>query len=652
MKRHLRRALLVIICTLLAACATPPPAGDRPGSTTGGNTFIVPAGWTLQASGNATTLRPPEGGSSIVFVDVEAPDAAAAVAQAWATQPGAPQRLLKVVTPAAARDGWTERASYAYQTSPNEHREVSASVRRANGVWNVALYDMADDVAEKRLAQVGLIFGKLLPKGYTRESFAGRRAPPIDGARLAELQAFVQRAMAATGVPGVGLGIVQDGRVVHAGGLGVRQLGRPEPVDADTRFMIASNTKALATLMLAKLVEQKKIGWETPAAQLLPSFRLGNAATTAQVRVKHLICACTGMPRQDLEWLLEFGALTPEGAMALLGTMQPTSGFGELFQYSNPMAAAAGYIGGHVAYPELELGAAYDRAMQALVFDPLGMTRTTHDFALARQGNTAVAHAPDVEGRMTLAEDRVNLSIVPVRPAGGAWSSVGDMLKYIQMELDEGRVGGRPYIAKDVLLARRAPQVTVGADVVYGMGLQTNDLYGTPVVHHGGDMIGFHSDMMWLPEHNVGAVVLTNGDLGWLIRSQFRRKLLEVLFDGRPEADAAIAAQAKAFYDELAAERKLFTLPADTALAATLAARYTNAAVGPVAVARDGGRLRFDFGEWQSEVASRRNPDGTQSLITVVPGFNGLEFVVGMADGRRTLTLRDAQHEYVLTETP
>jgi CubicO group peptidase (beta-lactamase class C family) len=649
MKPKFGTLLAALACALLAGCATPPPAAaDRPATTLRGNTFVVPAGWTLESGVRTTTLRAPEAGSSITFVDVEAADAAAAVAQAWATRPTPPTWPLKVVTPAAARDGWTDRATYSYQTSPNEKRTVLADVRRANGVWTVALYDMAEDVAEKRLAQVGAVFGRLLPKGYTRENFAGRRAHTLDATRLAELKAFVQRAMAATGVPGVGLGLVQGGRVVFAGGLGVRELGRPEPVDADTRFMIASNTKALATLMLAKLVEQKRVGWESPAAQLLPSFRLGDAATTAQVRVKHLICACTGMPRQDLEWLLEFGALTPEGAMALLGTMQPTSGFGELFQYSNPMAAAAGYIGGHVAYPELELGAAYDRAMQALVFDPLGMARTTHDFALAQQGNAAIAHAPDVDGRMTRAEDRTNLSIVPVRPAGGAWSTVADMLKYIQMELDEGR----GYIAKDALLARRAPQVTVGADVVYGMGLQTNTLYGTPLVHHGGDMIGFHSDMMWLPEHNVGAVVLTNADPGWLVRTQFRRKLLEVLFDGRAEADAAVAAQTKAFYDELGAERRLLTLPADAKLAATLATRYHHPAVGTVAVGRAGAALRLDFGEWSSEVGSRRNPDGTDSLITTVPGFNGLEFVVGGTNGRRTLTLRDAQHEYVLTESP
>ena len=77
--------------------------------------------------------------------------------------------------------------------------------------------------------------------------------------------------------------------------------------------------------------------------------------------VKHLICACTGMPRQDMEWLFQFDGVTPDGALATLGTMQPTSKFGEMFQYSNPMAAAAGFIAGHVAFPNLELGAAYDR---------------------------------------------------------------------------------------------------------------------------------------------------------------------------------------------------------------------------------------------------------------------------------------------------
>jgi CubicO group peptidase (beta-lactamase class C family) len=622
-------------------------AADTPRTTMAGNTFVAPAGWSLAVRGPATILEAPEGGSFIVLVDVPAKDGVdpdAAIAAAWAAYRPDAKWPLKVKTPVADKDGWTDRKAYEYQTSPNEKRDVGADVRKANDTWTVAIYDMAQAVGEKRAAQANLIYGKLLPKGRTRESFAGKKANTLDAARLAELKKFVETSMKLTGVPGVSLALYQDGKVVLADGFGVRELGKPAKADADTRYMIASNTKAMTTLMLAKLVDQGKLVWDMPAVKALPSFKLGDAAVTDQVLIKHLICACTGMPRQDYEWLLEFKGVTPEKAMAVLGTMQPTSKFGELFQYSNPLAAAAGFLGGHVAFPQLDLGAGYDKAMQTLVFDPLRMTSTTLDFAKAQQGDAATAHAPDIDGKPALAEARTNLSMLPVRPAGGAWSSVNDVMRYVAMELAEGKLpDGTTYISREALLARRAPQVVVATDVTYGMGLTVDKQYGTPVVHHGGDMIGFHSDMMWLPEHGVGAVILTNGDPGWLIRTVFRRKLLEILFDGNPEADAQIAAAANTFFDELAAERKLMTVPADPAEAAKLSATYAHPALGTVVVSKKGAVTTFDFGEWSSEMASRKNPDGTISFITIVPGFTGLEFVVG----DKTLTLRDAQHEYV-----
>src|SRR6185503_15218952 len=217
---------------------------------------------------------------------------------------------------------------------------------------------MADAIGEKRLAAVITLYSRLLPKGFVRESFVGKRAATLDAARLARLSAFTEHAMKDLKVPGVAVGIIQNGRVVFADGFGVRELGKPEKPDANTMFMIASNTKALTTLMLAKLVDAKRFGWETPVTSLLPTFKLGDAATTRQVLVKHLICACTGLPRQDFEWLMEFKSATAASALAVLGTVQPTSKFGEIFQYSNGMAAAAGYVAGHVAFPALELGAA------------------------------------------------------------------------------------------------------------------------------------------------------------------------------------------------------------------------------------------------------------------------------------------------------
>jgi CubicO group peptidase (beta-lactamase class C family) len=641
------RTLAALI--LSAASAGQPLATDTPMATVLGNPFIAPAEWSVSVRGPATILEAPEGDSWIALVDVRAKDGEAALLAGWAAYKEV-QWPLKVTNDVPDRDGWSKQRNFTYQTSPNERRDVVAGVRLAGDVWTVWIYDMAQAVGEKRGAQVALIFGRLLPKGYSRETFAGRKAHALDGPRMAALSRFVEDGQRATGVPGVSVGVIQDGKVVFAGGFGLRELGRPTRVDADTLYMIASNTKGLTTLLLAKLVDQGKLTWETPVTRLLPTFKLGDADTTSRVLVEHLICACTGLPRQDMEWLFQFEGVTPDGALATLATVQPTSKFGEMFQYSNLLAGAAGFVGGHVLFPSLELGAAYDKAMQTEVFDPLGMKATTFDYARALAGNHATAHAPDVDGKAARAVFEIDYSIIPLRPAGGGWSSVNDMLKYVAMELAEGTLpGGKRYLAKEPLVARRAPKVPIGKDTTYGMGLTVDQTYGVPVVHHGGDMIGYHSDMIWLPEQQVGAVVLTNGDPGSMIRGGFRRKLLEVLFDGRPEADAALAANAKSFFEEMAAERRLLVVPADAGDAGKLAARYASTALGEIAVSRGEAATVFDFGEWKSEVASRHNPDGSVSFITIAPGVNGFEFVVG-AGARRTLVLRDAQHEYVFDE--
>jgi CubicO group peptidase (beta-lactamase class C family) len=654
---HTTTVLLAAFLTLQQAATTSAPPGqpaaadalsaDSPRTTVAGNTFIAPAGWRVEVKGQMTLLTPPEGDSHIALIDLKASDADSAVKAAWAIYRPDATWPLKVTNDFPDKDGWTKLRDYTYQTSPNEKRDVGVSTMRANDMWTVTIYDMAQAVGEKRGAQVALIFGRLFPKGYERETFAGKPAKKLGPGDIAALSAFIETGRQKLGVPGVALGLIQDGKVVFADGFGVRELGGTARPDADTMFMIASNTKALTTLMLAKLVDEGKISWDTPVTTLLPSFKLGDADTTRRVLVKNLICACTGLPRQDFEWLFQYKGVTAEDALKTLGTMQPTTKFGEMFQYSNPLAGAAGYVGGHVAFPSLALGAAYDQAMADRVFTPLGMTSTTFDYAKALAGNHATSHAPTVDGKPALAVMELNYSIIPFRPAGAAWSDIRDMLKYVQMELDEGTLpDGTRYIAKDTLLARRTPQVKIGEDATYGMGLMVDTKYGTPVVHHGGDLIGYHSDMMWLPEHKVGAVILTNADPGWVLRTALRRKLLEVLFDGRPEADADVAALAKTFYDQLAADRKLLTIPAVAADAAKLAPHYVNDALGDITVSHDGQKTVFDFGEWHSEVATRHNPDGSVSFITVAPGISGFEFVVG-SGAKPSLIVRDAQHEYV-----
>ncbi|MHB8796900.1 MAG: serine hydrolase domain-containing protein [Thermoanaerobaculia bacterium] len=656
-----RRASLVFCAPLLVAFsalgqapAPAPPetlAKDSPRATPAGTTFTAPAGWTLTTKGPMVVLAPPEPDSHVAIVDVKAKDADAAVAAAWAAYKPDFRRPLKLSLPQAAKDGWEERKAYSYETSPNERAVVGAYAWRKDETWAVILIDGTEPTFEKRGAPLSLALQSLRPKGHARESFAGKKAHPLDEKRLAVLRDFVASGMKLVDTTGVGLAFIDGGKTVWAGGLGVKELGKPDPVGADTLFIAASNTKALTTLLLARLVDEGKMRWDQPVVELFPGFRLGDEATTKQVQVRHLICACTGMPRQDLEWLLEYRSETPASAVKLLASMQPTSRFGEVFQYSNLMAAAAGFIGGSKAVPGREWGAAYDEAMRTKVFEPLGMTTTTFDFAKALKGDVAQPHGRDVDGNLARGRMDLNYSVVPVRPAGGVWTSARELAKYVEMELAKGKLpGGGRLVSEKNLLARYEPQVLLGEDATYGMALMVDRKYGVPVVHHGGDLAGYHSDMIWLPEHGVGAVILTSSDSGVLLRGPLLRRLLEVLFDGRPEAEPALKAVAAQVKSALAKERERLVVPPEAAAVAKLAPRYVSTALGELKVVRDGSAAFFDVGEWKSRVASRKNDDGTTSFLTIDPTLGGFEFVVADRDGRRRLVVRDAQHEYVFEE--
>lgn len=639
--------------------ATPAPAAaptpvtltvDTPETTAGGATFTAPAGWGFVADGATTKLTGPEPDLHVTVVDSIETSADAAVGAAWKLVHPDFKWALKVASPRPGRHGWEERRVYDYETSPDEKVVVFAIAARKGTAWTVFLVEGGDASFEKRIASVQLVGESLRPAGYTRESFAGRTAHKLDADRTKQIVDAVDKMRETAQIPGVALALVQDGKVVYEGGLGVREMGKPDKVDAHTRFLIASNTKALTTLLLAKLVDEKKLTWDTPVATLYPAFKLGDADTTRQVLVKHLICACTGMPRQDLEWLFTFDKQTPKSEMDLLGTMQPTTKFGETFQYSNTMAAAAGYVAGYVVDPKKELGAAYDEAMHTRVLGPLGMTETTFDYAAATRGNHATGHEYDVDGKMALALMDLNRAAISIRPAGEAWSTVHDMAKYVEMELAKGKLpNGKQYVSQEALLARRAPQVSIGEFTTYGMGLEVNHEWGVPFVHHGGDLIGYHSDMFWIPDANVGGVILTNGP-GWMIRDAFIRKTLEVMYDGEPQADDDAAARIASTKADIAAERPHLTIPPNPTVVAGLAKHYTNPALGDVVVTTEGSSCTFKFGGWRTPVATRQNDDGSVSMVTIAPGADGITFDVQTRDGKRVLVVRDMQHEYVFTE--
>lgn len=629
------------------------PAAGTPQKTPSGHGFLLPKDWTQTRRGHAVVLQAPEGGSWIALVEVDgdaATDAADAVSRAWIDYAGQrpPEPLMTMSL--ANWNGWVDRRNYVYRAPAGEPRQRSARAMRNGGRWVVRIDDLATAVAARHAADLNLIRDEFVPAGHVRESFAGRKAQPLDAGKIAELKAFVGRSQRLLGVPGISIGIVQGGKVVYAGGFGVREHGKPQPVDADTLYPIASNTKSLTTLMLAKLVDEGRFGWDTPVVELLPEFKLADADATAKMQVRHLACACAGLPYRNLDW--EFAPANAPASIVfgILTRMRPTSAFGNSYQYTNPPAAAAGYVGGHAAYPDLELGQAYDRAMATRVFGPLAMTRTTFDFDRAMRGNYARSHGVGMDGRLALIDPRRDRQMHAVRPTGGAWSNVDDLLAYVQLELRGGRLSdGRRYLPQAALRERWKPQIGTGRKAWYGLGLDTDASSGTPMLFHGGRLYGQRSNMAWWPEHDIGMVILMNSSTGNVLMDAFPRKLIELVFDGQPEADSMVAAAAANEREQREARRREWSAPARREHAALLAPRYRNELLGELRVERSHGNLRFRFDAWDMPVASRVDANGAVEFSGAIPS-PPYPFVAGTSAAGRTLVLRDAQNEYVFTE--
>jgi CubicO group peptidase (beta-lactamase class C family) len=654
---------MLLVLAAVSGCAPRPAAtaapqrastevvapADRLVTLPSGATLKVAADWTVTVVNDGLILEDPERQLKVELVEVAASaDMNDALAGAWRRRRPGFDRQELASSDSPGREGWDLFHWSRYKTSPAEARRVSAFVARKGALAVAVLVDGPVAAVQRRGSQVALISDSLRPAGYVRESYRGRTPRPLDATRVAYLKGFIDRMREAADVPGLSVVLFDKDAMLIEQGFGVRERGRPEPVTADSLYMIASNTKSLTTLLLARLVDEGRFGWDMPVTQIYPTFRIGDPAVTRRILLKHLVCACTGLPRQDLEWLFTFERSSPQGQLDVLATMKPTTEFGALYQYSNPLASAAGYIGARALEPAGDLGRTYDDVMRDEVFRPLGMGRTTFSFDEALRTDHASPHSWDLSLSNVPIDMALNRSIIPVRPAGGAWSSVRDYARYVRLELARGRLPeGATFVTEKNLLARRLPQVRVSEESWYGMGLSLEDVKGIRVVSHGGSMFGYKSNFFVVPNAGVGGVVLTNADSGWNVTRAVMRRTLELIYDGTPEAEQDLLSAVRETRSYLTGAQRNWKVPPDAAEVKRLAGPYRNAALGEIVVRAGQDEVVFQFGGWKSRMATMVNPDGTTSFVSVDPGIRGFEFHAPAARGAYTrLTLRDPQHIY------
>lgn len=623
-------------------------------TTASGATFTAAKGWWVTKDKDLVVLEDPDRGLRATLVELKEADLAKGVAAAW-----------KRVQPAFARKeedadsrppirGWDELREVAYFTAAPEHRTVFASARRHGDACWVWVVDGDEAAVGRRGAQLEMALWTLKVPGVAEESFAGRTPHPVDEARAKELAAFAEDARRRLEIPGSAVAVVQGGKVVFERGFGTKTLGKKDPVGPDTLFMIGSITKNMTTMMEAALVDAGKFGWDTPVTTVFPEFALGDPETTRKLTMAHTACACTGFPRQDMEFLFESESVTPEKAIARMRTWKPTTGFGETFQYSNMMVAAGGFAAAHAFDPKAPIGAAYDRAMRETVFGPIGMKATTLDFAVAERSDHATPHGRAIDGTvhaLPLSEEHM---VIPVRPAGGVWSNVRDMARYVMTEMGNGVApGGKRVVSEANLLERRKPRVRSGELTSYGLGLEVGTFRDLPIVTHNGGTFGF-STLMWdFPQQNLGIIVLTNAstDEAAVYLDAVHRKVVELVFEGRPLASARVEYAVKKKKERVAKELAKLTPHPEAAWFAGLAGDYANEALGRVHLAAGPKGGTFDAGEWKTGFAQRKDPDGTMKIELTDPPMAGLTLVVAGDAAHPTLTLETDQQKYTFTRS-
>ncbi len=351
-------------------------------------------------------------------------------------------------------------------------------------------------------------------------------APLASAAVPAELEhrldATVERVRSEFDIPGIAVAIVQDGQIVLERGYGVREQGKAAPVQADTLFAIASNTKAFTATSLNLLAEQGKLKMDDRVVDHLPGFRMADPYVTGEMRIRDLLSHRSGLSLGAGD-LLFWPTTSYSNAEVVqrLGKVPLKGGFRDRYAYDNILYAVAQQVIEQVS------GQSYAEFLQQRIFTPVGMTGTRYNADHLRPGDhAAVGHAKyDFTALRTVAP----LTWSNNAGAGGLYSSVHDMARWMNVQLAQGRLeDGTPLftpktqramwqmITPQVVPEPSVPQLAAARPnfAGYGEGWSLSDFRGEKLVWHTGGWPGMVSRVTLVPERKLGIVVLTNQEVG------------------------------------------------------------------------------------------------------------------------------------------
>ena len=334
-----------------------------------------------------------------------------------------------------------------------------------------------------------------------------------------QLDELVQKTLTSFNVPGIAAAVVKDGKIVHSKGYGVRSILSKEKVDGNTLFGIASNSKAFTAAALGMLVDEGKLNWDDKVVKFIPEFKMYNDYVTNEFTIRDLLShrSGLGLGAGDLMIWPDKNNFTTNDIIQNLQFLKPVSAFRTKYDYDNLLYIVAGEIVTRAS------GKSWCDFIESRILKPLEMTHTAASFTrLTDTSNIITPHVP-TDGKLK-AIKRYTGQVFD--PAAGIYSSVNDLSKWVIMQLQDGKYGSNQqnqlfsatvhnemWTPQTILPNRKATPYTSNFRN-YGLGWQLTDINGHLQVSHTGGLDGIVTQVVMIPDLDLGIIVLTNQQSG------------------------------------------------------------------------------------------------------------------------------------------
>ncbi|MDQ6764122.1 MAG: serine hydrolase [Bacteroidota bacterium] len=320
-------------------------------------------------------------------------------------------------------------------------------------------------------------------------------------------------------VPGIAVAVVKDGKVIHAKGYGVRSLNTKQKVDENTLFGIASNSKAFTVAALGILMDEGKLKWDDKVTDYIPEFRMYNPYVTEEFTIRDLLThrSGLGLGAGDLMFWPDSSDFTKVDMIHNLRYLKQASSFRTKYDYDNNLYMVAGEVVARVS------GMSWENFIQKRILDPLNMSSTAPSYKLLKdKSNVIDPHAP-VEGVVKVIRRDWNEA---ADAAGGIYSNLTDMCKWIIMQMHNGKYGAdlnKQLFSADVHEEMWTPQTIIPVHgespynthfASYGLGWFLSDVHGYKQCTHTGGLAGIVTQVTLIPELQLGIIVFTNQQSG------------------------------------------------------------------------------------------------------------------------------------------